>query len=228
MTDLDHTRAQLAAIPALAAQCGMFLIPSNNQGGDGPRPKPGSRPPVNVALLDLIQGRELWAWCLLIIDERADADNDIDDAPSSRNPSLTEMCEWLAKHSYWIHGLHEDFPASIATIYGEYRRAAGDPQEPTYHCPDCGWTVEPRDGGAWWNCTGCPRTWTMGAEISRLMERQQDVMTLGQISQKLGIPHATLRRWAGKRFASVGTRQGRPLYDIRTVRAASERLKDTA
>ena len=66
----------------------------------------------------------------------------------------------------------------------------------------------------------------MAAEIDRLMSGQDSVKTLGQIARELNQSPRTLRHWAQQgRFLPVGERRGRPVYDIRTVRKAAERVR---
>lgn len=217
------TRYLLEQIPTYRIQ------PSTGGQLDGPRPAPASRVLIDVVYWDLARGSDLWNWCTLVIDEMVDQDEDdrIDGSPNARNPTIAAMCSWLAKHADWIITYNDDFPDDIAKIHAAYRRAAGIKAEIVYRCSQCDWRVEPQDGQTWYRCTGCGKTWTMATEIDRLMRGQSDVMTLGQIAKETGIPHPTLRRWAGKRFSPVGERHGRPLYDIRTVRRAAERIRDT-
>lgn len=107
--DLNRTRQQLAEIPGLAAKLSPSLVTA---GGDGPRPAPGSRPPVSVELLDLIEGRDLTWWAMLVIDEMADAGIDPEDPPSSRKPTIADNCRWLAANADWI-AEHNPEPPSV-------------------------------------------------------------------------------------------------------------------
>lgn len=248
MTQIERltadVRADLAEIPGLWQS--MILDTNVRDVIEGSRPAPGSRVLFDVRLWDLYHGLDVWNWCLLAIDEMSSLDEDdrIKTAPDARDPQVRDMCRFLAEQADWIITYNEDlddkhihtrtcgcFTADIYTLKREYAKAAGVKLEVVYHCPKdnggCGWRVEPEDGGAWFRCTGCGKTWTFAAEIDRLVSHQDSVMTLGQIAKKTGIPHPTLRRWAGVRFTQVGVRHGRPVYDIRTVQKASERVRDT-
>lgn len=233
MTDqISQTQALLAAIPALAAELPQYLTARSlmHTDGDGFRNiTSSSKPPIDVGLLDLILGRDLEWWVMLAIDEMIDEDIEPVDAPSSRTPSIADNCAWLAANSPWIAEQNSDYDNDIRRLHNDYQRAARIPRQTTYTCDRCGWNVEPRDDNAWFACTGCNRTWTLAAEIDRLMQDQESVMTLGKIADQTGISHPTLRRWKAQgRITPVGAKHGRPLYDIRHIRQAAERTKETA
>lgn len=140
MTDLDHTRAQLAQIPALAAKLPQFLT-ATTPGSDEAKIKritSGSRPPVSVALLDLIQGRDIEWWTMLAIDEMVEAGTEPTDAPTSRTPSITENCHFLARHADWIQANNDDFAREIKALHWTYRRASGDLPGRKLNCLQCG------------------------------------------------------------------------------------------
>lgn len=222
-----HTAELLGQIPDMWAEMSMVR---DRRASLGSHTQPASRPLIDVTLWDLAYGKNLWNWCLLIIDEMTSLDQDdlLADSPDARNPTIPAMCGFLSNHTAWIITYNDDFPGSIKRLHADYRHAAGIKLEIAYHCPQCGWKVEPQDHAAWFRCTGCTKTWTLAAEIDRLMANQDQVMTLGQIATKTGIPHPTLRRWAGKRFTPVGVKHGRPLYDLRVVQRAAERIRRTS
>lgn len=239
MTNIDRTRALLAEIPALWADCGQGLTAPAPDGDTSRAGTPESRVLINAAVLDLQNGVDLWCWCKLVIDEQEDlgllerkaADGTITytPTPNARTATVPDLCAWLAGQLDWILDQHPFFPDDLSRIYWCYRHAAGQPPERTYRCDQCGWQVEQRGNGSWFACTGCNKTWTVATEVDRLMKAQDQVMTLGKIAKAADIPHPTLRRWAQRGLITpVGAKHGRPLYDLRDVQRAAERTRETA
>lgn len=142
MTDLDQTRALLAQIPALAAKLPQLAtaIGSSQTNADSNvrTGVPGSRPPMSVALLDLIEGRDIEWWTMLAIDEMVEADLEPKAAPTSRTPNIGENCQWLSRNAEWISENNPDFTAEIKAIHWTYRRASGDLPGRRVSCFQCG------------------------------------------------------------------------------------------
>ena len=79
-----------------------------------------------------------------------------------------------------------------------------------------------KDDNSWFDCTGCPETWVMDAEIQRMAATQPD-MPLTQIAKILGRSLGTLQKWAILgRILPVGRRGKTFLYDLERVRRVSE------
>jgi hypothetical protein len=107
MPDLDQTRQQLDQISALAARLPAFLTGTTPKADEAVRaPVAGSRPPLDVDLLDLIDGRTIDNWVRMVYETMTDV--------SYRKPGpakwgdLGSECRWLAQHVEWIAGMFPD------------------------------------------------------------------------------------------------------------------------
>jgi hypothetical protein len=152
--ELDQTQQQLADIPDLAATLPQFLVgvtPKTDDGG-GARQPARSRPPVDLALLDLIDGRELANWVTLAYETMTDLHYDMP-GPRGWNEGfqMAAACEWLIKHTAWIDEQFPD-PAQLEPL------ATKDPAWPLY-CPDGHYltTKRIRTRGGRRVCGMCPK-----------------------------------------------------------------------
>lgn len=244
MTDaLTLTRRQLAELPALLARLGGFLrLGSGAVDPDMPRP-PGrpldTRSPLAVNVVDLAAHRKpdwatwrpgdhharhgvagtLWLWAY-----RARHDLALPAPTPAATPA--DLCQWLTINADVIVQRWPAFVTAIGRMHRDLERACGIRPEVTYHCPQCEWLIEPRDGKAWWVCTGCHRTWTSAAEIDRLLAEQADSCTLRQVAAEVGRPIGTLRRWKMDGWISpVGRRHGVAVYSLIAVRRVADSVR---
>lgn len=164
----------------------------------------------------------LWLWGRLLEAEMADAGYRFTPCGSD---VITTVTGWLVMHLEWIVDLHgRDFTDDVGRMHRALRRACGIRPEPVYHCPSCGWRIEPRDRMAWWVCTGCRSTWTSAAEIDRLLARQEDSMTLRECAAAVSRPLSTLKEWKSRGWITpVGRRRGVDIYSATIV----QRIADT-
>lgn len=151
MTTTDHIRRCLAAIPDL-----MALLPdalgTRSRGPQTSRPVPGSRPPVDLDILDLTDHRpkEHWAadrsplldpdrkgvlpylddWCQDLATTALDGDvvygvapHEVDPVPDV--PTVSSVCDWLTRHLDWAATLPQwpELADGVSAIHGRLRAA---------------------------------------------------------------------------------------------------------
>lgn len=121
MTEQGATRRHLAEIPGLAAKLPAFVLGVTPKDSTGPHSPAGSRPPVDLTLVDLINGSEIYNWVHLAYETmsemcRAGAFGSswaekkawLDQHPGPADwDDLSLCCQWLSRHSDWIN---EQFP----------------------------------------------------------------------------------------------------------------------
>lgn len=200
MTDLTRVTSWLAQIPALAALAGCFLTPGTPRESEARRTAPGSRPPIDLGVLDLIEGRELWNWIHLVADER--------NTPRPTGLTLTQACEWLSARTGWILEYHDDYAHEIHKLHDRYRDAAREPASRPWPCPDCKWNLEAKgdpDGKGTHPlhlCNGCGRVWRQKELEDRLdkheranLKSAENAVPIRYAAQHVGRPVATLKLW---------------------------------
>lgn len=238
----------LTSLPEAYALLPGFLLPGSLPPDPDRRAATSSpaRPPLRLEVVDLLDGREkpdadlyredydldrragsrrqgvlptLASWVRLTDSELWESG--IDHGPPADVPTVATECGWLLGHAAWILDQRwgHELAAEVTAMLGDVQAATGwQPVEPD-KCPSCGWIVEARDGGAWWSCTGCPRTWAMHAEISKLAAVQEHSLTLREVAADLDRPLATVKAWvASGRLLAVATGPRGRLYDVREAR----------
>jgi hypothetical protein len=248
----------LAAIPPLFARLPQFIRPGSRP-ADPDRVTTSTspaRPPLNLDVLDLLDLREkadaeatrgdydldrraggrrqgilptLSSWVRLVDGERWDEGDEHQNPPTQRTVEgecgwLTEGLDWITEQK-WANELEQDLQRMVADM----RRACGESPEVPLTCSKCRWLVEPRDGGAWYVCTGCNWTWTMANEIDRLLQAQTDIMdaaTLPEIAANVGRPVSTVKEWKARGWLlPVGKTKRGYVYDVKAAQRVAESVK---
>jgi hypothetical protein len=228
---VSRVRRDLAAIPDLANQ--LPDLPVRGQGGgDGDikrSPASPSRPPLDLQLLELRQGRELDNWVMLAVDEMLEAgiDTPEDTPPANRGPSIAANCAWLAQHAEWIIEHNPDvpdltnrktgktipaftgFPTAIRQLHWQYRRAAGDLPGPRISCPECG--NRAFIDGAWMFCTEVEEHARSIKEIEQ-GHRLAPAETTAEVCDRFGIDDDRLFQWKKRGKIRPARKDGRKLY----------------
>jgi len=239
VTDADDTRRHLAEIPELCA-----LLPdaaTTRTAIEGPRPAPGSKPPLRLDILHLLDGRDkhhdanmatcdpdrqgvlpyLWGWCR---DIEADA---LDQSPklppeTPEVPTVTNCCDWLTTMLPFAATLPQWFELAdgIKVVHGRLRAATAgvrDVEDVPVICTHCGAgqlrEVKPK----LWRCGAC------GHEVSVI------AVTLPQARAALVKEHGdrapalrTLQDWAKRPGLMTGLLDQGPrsrVYDMATIRS---------
>lgn len=215
-------RDGLRDLPELGALA-VTTLPGEHLGGEGgARGVPGSRPPLNVAALDLVAVRtsavvvgdpigeadlayrigarkqglrdSLESWCWLAHDEMLD---DGEQPRAINHPSVAEACAWLLRHIVWILDQQwvDELALDVALMVRECRAILRE--RPAYrpHCQRQGCGGRLRDEGAVWRCDTC----LQGAGDGRLTLRQvvakQEPLTVGELVRAFGWSTKTVESW---------------------------------
>lgn len=213
-------RNHLAQLPELVA-----LVAANPQplkrGNAGPRPTPGSRPPlslhavaltdrrtrtddidvIGLADLERTAGRRdgieptIRSWVILAEGEMYDDDQQPQPIPERQN--VAADCAWLARHIVWI--LEQQWVIELAQVV---RRAVRDCEQhlhirPTYRprCQRDGCGGRLRDEGAVWRCDNCLQPAGDGRLTLRQVVAQQEPMTVSQLVRAFGWSTKTVESW---------------------------------
>lgn len=118
----------LGQIPGLWAELPRYLTGSTPVAYEAKikRLTSGSRPPLDLEVLDLLEGTELKEWALTV-------------RPSIRRPTVPAACEYLAQVARDTTEVFPQFPAAIEALYWRYRRAARRmPERAVLNCLTCG------------------------------------------------------------------------------------------
>jgi hypothetical protein len=243
----------LRQIPDAFALLDEFILPGSAPAPGGARSAPSSsRPPVNLVVLDLQDVREkpdsdpqrtdynldrragarrqgvlptLASWVRLVDGELWD-EGLVHDAPAD-TPSVATECVWLSAHVDWI--LEQQWASEIAdecsAILRDIQAAIGEHEVTAQRaCFACGWDVTEMDGGNWFRCTGCPKTWSR-LELHRMAERKKP-KTLKQCAELIGVSVRTLRyARADRAFRPVARDGSTDLFDLQQVAASVQHLK---
>ena len=159
-------------------------------------------------------------------------DSPISPAQHWTRPTVAEECAWLTDHAAWI--IEQEWAEVVLTdlrrlltdvqaVIGELER----PEKLTCLTPGCGWPVREQQGGAYYKCSGCGKSYGR-IELHRMAERKKP-KTLTELVGPTGLSIITLRRYkdAGK-FEALPERRGNAeQYDLEQVMAATmaERYK---
>lgn len=237
--DVDTIRQVLGELPELCELLPAALITRRPAAGAS-RPAPGSRPPVDLGILCLLDARDrsgwldgmeycdpekvgvlpyLWGWCR---DLEATA---LDECPAAipalpEHPTLSSVTNWLISQLDWIAGTAQwpDFEWGVLHMHRAVRAAVKHLREagPAVPCSRCGaghLDVLPGRKAAW-RCTVCGREVTIQA------------VTLRQAASLAGVPLRTLYRWDARRMiTAVGDEQGRRWWDLGDIRRAAAQTR---
>lgn len=160
-------------------------------------------------------------------------DDGIEHEPPADDPTVATECGFLLTHIDWI-GEQQwlgEITGDIGAMLDDVRHATGWRPEPKYHCGTCGWDVEGRDPGddgkfTWFNCTGCPKTWTRATGEAALQREQANFQPLRACAKAVERPIETLRFWRAQGWIShVGKDRRGFLYDLRLIRDFASRVK---
>lgn len=201
----------------------------------GPRPAPGSRPPLNVDAVDLIERvhATLASWVQLAMEEGLTSD----DWPAD---NTLAVCLWLARNAHLMdeHMAGDEFAAEVHDLWKRVRNAVGERPPRRPRCirvldgQHCGHVLDCMDEGGeasdvpeewrWCACPGCGMTYTFDAELRRLGKLQG--LTLAEWAAELGIRSTTLRMRLerGKVRPDVLDAKGRKLYFEDTRKKAQD------
>lgn len=231
-------REELRQLPELGALA-VAALPGEHLGGEGgARGIPGSRPPLNVAALDLTVVRTsavvvgdpigeadlayrigcrkqamrdtLESWCWLAHDEMLD---DNQQPTTVDHPSVSEACAWLLRHIVWILDQQwvDELAIDVALMVRECRAILRE--RPTYRprCQRQGCGGRLRDEGSVWRCDTCLQAAGDGRLTLRQVVAQQEPMTVSQLVRAFGLSRDAVNGWV---------RRGRlePVDDARPAR----------
>ena len=250
----DQTKRDLMSIPDLYALLPMFAEPGVGATGEGGSGKPGSKPPVNLAVLDLLDTREkpdsdpqrldweldrmagsrrqgvlptLASWVRLVDGEMWD--ESAEHEPPNDYPTVATECGFLLANFGWIaeQQWFNELADDVKAIRRDLREATHN-HDVTEHLtciqPGCGWDVKPMDGGSWFKCSGCGESWGR-IELHKMAERKRP-RPLKECADLTGTPHRTLRYLVAEGELRHVARDGnRCLYDIQDVVVAAAKVK---
>lgn len=208
MSAVEQTIALLGQIPTLAAELPGFLTGAGAEPESRTAGPAASRPPLDLAILDLVDGRQLEWWVLLAIDEMFEAGIEPDDPPSSRRRSIDADCRWLAQNCEWIADHNDDFHTDIRRIHGAYQHAAGHTAGPKILCPKCG--NRAFIDGQWMICSEVENHARTIRDIEHEL-RYQPAETTDQITRRFAITPDRLWQWRHRRKLAPARKDGRTL-----------------
>lgn len=175
----------------------------------------------------------LWHWTMTITCRLADAGVPYTDP--GEDTQVGRSSRWLVAHLDQLDQLSriDGGQQLVDALIGDVRRlhhrlrlVLGYRDDP-YRCPDCGWTIDQQgkgeQRGAWFRCRGCGRTWTLAAEVDRLLAAQADVMTLGKAAERLHVSRQYLHRLIARTLRPVARQHGRPVYRLRDIQRVLDR-----
>ena len=214
-------RDGLRDLPELGALA-VTTLPGEHLGGEGGRSVPGSRPPLNIAALDLLAVRasavvvgdpigeadlayrigsrkqalrdSLEAWCWLAHDEMLD---DHEQPASVDHPSVSEACAWLLRHLVWILDQQwvDELALDVALMVRECRAILRE--RPAYRprCQREGCGGRLHEDGATWRCDTCQHAAGDERLTLRQVVAQQRPMTVGELVRAFGWSTKTVESW---------------------------------
>lgn len=214
----QQLRNHLAQLPELLALVAVNPQPLK-RGNTGPRPTPGSRPPlslhaitltdrrtrtddidiIGLADLERTAGRRngieptIRSWVLLAEGEMLDEGVAHTDIPAAQR--IGDDCAWLARHIVWI--LEQQWVIELAQVV---RRAVQECEQhlhiraeyrPT--CPKCGGRLA--DRGTIWRCDDCGHTPGDERLTLRQIVAAEQPMTVGELVRAFGWSTKTVESW---------------------------------
>jgi len=234
----------LAEIPTLYADLPAILTGIKGQSG-GVHTPPGSKPPLAVHVVDLldtrVKGAQQWRtetdprgrdvldrygviprvglWVRLVGDEADEAGEhpfDMDDADWT---NLEALCKALKAATSWLimQQWVTELAQDMAALRAEMRSTLGIRPEFIPKCRYCRNKTEPQDGGTWFRCPACGADFTWQGEVQALIAVQD--MTGKQCAEHLGLAWPRIRKWDSLGLLkSVGQdARGRKLYSLDAV-----------
>lgn len=233
--DIAKVRGWLIDLPDRAALLPDALI--TRPQASGSRPAPGSRPPVNLDVLAVLDRDDrtrrgwdwelgvgwcdpesvgvlpyLWGWAR---DIEACAYEDRPEMPAELPdpPTVAGVCSWLLTELDWAATLPQ-WPEMVEGVRITWRRVrdatahVADPVDRPVPCRLCGFALERVAGDRpLWQCKAC------GHEVS------VQAVTIRQAAKILRRPERTIRTWATRsliKAISDGPRSN--LYDLGDIR----------
>lgn len=191
------------------------------------RPRPGSKPPVNLDLLDALAPEQAGRGVQWELAQAVRAVwEDCPELPLGHEPSIAADCAWLLAHAgAWQPDpfLCEFVTDAVDTCYRLLQALVRTVSPLRLACPRCDFPLHVEAGGSYLRCEA-GHVVDHHAEIRRVGEVQH--ATLGDIATMLDIPWSTLRNWREKGAISPipGRRRGQ-LFDIAEVREVALRVK---
>jgi len=234
----------LAEIPTLYADLPAILTGIKGQSG-GVHTPPGSKPPLAVHVVDLLdtrlKGAQQWRtetdprgrdvldrygviprvglWVRLVGDEADEAGEhpfDMDDADWT---NLEALCKALKAATSWLITQQwvTELAQDMAALRSELRSALGIRPEFIPKCRYCRNTTQPQDNGTWFRCPACGADFTWQGEVAALIAVQD--ATGPQVAAQLGISWERIRQWKARGLVTkVGKdARGRDLFSIDAV-----------
>ena len=239
-------RRDLTRLPELVA-----LVATNprplRKGEPGPRPTPGSRPPLSLAAvaltdrrtrqddtdvigmahLERVAGRRdgieptIRSWVILAEGEMLDEGEPTTPIPERQGVGVD--CAWLARHIVWV--TEQQWVIELADVL---RRAVRDCEQHLHIRPEyrprcvaegCRATLDEHAG--YWSCPACGRDY----RDERMMLAVQQPMTAEQIGKAFDISPSTIRGWKERgHLIPTDTDEARPRYHVLDVlRLADDR-----
>jgi len=141
--------------------------------------------------------------------------------------TLAEAATFLLDHVDWI--VDQQWAVEIAdecaAILRDIRAAIGEfDVKNQLACMDCGWDVHEANGGDYFRCSGCAKTWGR-IELHRMAERKTP-KTMKQCATIIGVSVRTLRyARAEGAFKPVARDGSADLFDLQQVAASVQHLK---
>lgn len=230
------TLKQLEAIPDLATEAYLTWNAPNpgDRTGFTKRPRPGSKAPTDLAVLDALrpdpdaEGSSLRGVLSLAVravweGARTEGSPTPDLEPE---PTFLSECRWLTETVVFWHSdrrLDEYVTDSVATVHRELAKLVRMPKPVRLVCPRCHFPVDLKADGAYYQCEA-GHIIDHHAEIRRMGQLQE--MSLSEISERTNIPEKTLHRWARDGWISpVDAKRRNRVYVLGDVQLVAERVR---
>lgn len=243
----------MKAIPTLLAEIPELAIEVQKTAGVGApnptvrpqirRPQPGSRPPLDLGVIDLMRADPLedliigagdatshlidrLGMCVRMVAEERELVGL--SMPEPQFGTFSGTCAYLASTSgWWLSeaGLSEDVSRETRKVWKALADVAKVREEYHPHCRDCGWRLDSMDGGTWYSCSGCGRDYTLDADIKALGQIQ--TAPLSEVAQVIDVPVKTLHRWvkAGLLAPEPEKRGNANVFHIDAARKVADRMR---
>lgn len=229
------------------------LLPRAGQQTGAARPAPGPRPPLNVALLDLLDDRPklngrtldpaesaaldayigqrrqgvlpcLSAWVTLAEGDAWESGQTV--AASASSATVQTEAGWLLDHLSFVarRPWAADFDADIRRMWRDLRQAAGERDSYRPRCPECRARLD--DRGGFYACPRCGRDYR-----DERMASCDEPMTARRIAALFDLNVKTIRTWANRGELAPACDElgahGAPLYWVDDVLRLADAMPDT-